>query len=182
MSWNCAIYTTTHDGRDLKNVDARLDLLDEFYHLHHRALEAWTENALNDHGRCLIIDCHSYPSKPLPCNQDQTLPRPEICIGTCPPDTSANLVSAAVITFDQWGYEVLVDKPYAGSIVPIKYLESEPKVSSIMIEVNRRLYMNEITGERNANFEKIRAQLGESLRAIVTDWEREVSVSEEQSV
>ena len=32
-------------------------------------------------GRALIIDCHSFPTKPLPF-EDSALYRPEICVGT----------------------------------------------------------------------------------------------------
>ena len=36
---------------------------------------------------------------------------------------------------------VTIDCPYSGTIVPLRYLGVEPAVSSIMIEVNRRLYL-----------------------------------------
>ncbi len=33
-------------------------------------------------GKSLIIDCHSFPEKPFPYEEDQSLERPDICIGT----------------------------------------------------------------------------------------------------
>jgi N-formylglutamate amidohydrolase len=40
------------------------------------------------------------------------------------------------------GYEVAINSPYSGTIVPLKHYYKEPRVSSVMIEVNRRLYSN----------------------------------------
>ena len=44
----------------------RQELLDQFYHPHHRKLEEIVEQAFEQHDRCLIIDSHSFPSKALP--------------------------------------------------------------------------------------------------------------------
>ena len=36
-----------------------------------------------------------------------------------------------------------LDRPYAGSTVPLEFLDTESRVLSIMIEVNRRLYLRD---------------------------------------
>ena len=41
-----------------------------------------------------------------------------------------------------FGLTVLVDRPFAGALVPAKHYRSQHRVSSIMIEVNRRFYMD----------------------------------------
>ena len=45
------------------------------------------------------------------------------------------------ITFKSTGYTVKVNEPFAGSIVPLKYL-NDNRVQSVMIELNRRIYDN----------------------------------------
>jgi N-formylglutamate amidohydrolase len=40
------------------------------------------------------------------------------------------------------GYSVEINAPYQGTIVPAKHYKKDPNVHSIMIEVNRRLYMD----------------------------------------
>jgi N-formylglutamate amidohydrolase len=54
--------------------------------------------------------------------------------------------------FEEAGFSVAVDWPYAGTIVPLEYYGVEPRVSSMMVEVNRKLYMNESTGEKREMF------------------------------
>ena len=43
--------------------------------------------------------------------------------------------------FKKQGYEVEINSPFSGAIVPEKYYQCERRVISIMIEINRQLYM-----------------------------------------
>ncbi len=52
------------------------------------------------------------------------------------------------------GYHPRVNTPYSGAITPIKYYGKDRRVVSVMVEVNRKLYMNEKTGEKTKDFEK----------------------------
>ena len=47
-----------------------------------------------------------------------------------------------------------IDTPYSGSIVPMEYYQKDKRVSSIMLEVNRRLYLNEPTNEKSEGYNK----------------------------
>ena len=134
------VYTHTSDGevlRDISDAD-RLALINTYYHPHHTALTRMVDNCLEQHGRCLIIDCHSFPAQPLPYEKDMN--RPDICIGTDAYHTSAQLKDCLSKAFEASGYHVTIDSPFSGSIVPLKHYHLDPRVSSIMIEVNRSLY------------------------------------------
>jgi N-formylglutamate deformylase len=87
-----AVYTRTSQGLRLRDkaeaARAREALLARYYRPHHAALEAATAAALAVHGRCLIVDCHSFPSRPLPyelkasADRWKVVHRPAVCIGT----------------------------------------------------------------------------------------------------
>jgi N-formylglutamate deformylase len=64
------------------------------------------------------------------------------------------------------GYEVKVNDPYKG--VELVRAFSDPKAGrhSLQIEVNRRLYMDERTRERNAGFATLQANLDRLLHAV----------------
>ena len=51
--------------REAPSPSVRQELLDQFYHPHHRKLEEIVDQALEKHDRCLSIDSHSFPSKAL---------------------------------------------------------------------------------------------------------------------
>jgi N-formylglutamate deformylase len=155
-----AVYTRTADGRPLRaaaDVTDRERLLAEWYDPHHRRLTDAVERALNHHGHCLIIDCHSFPSVPLPCDLDSSVPRPAICIGTDSFHTPPGLVAAAIGFCERRQLTVAVDEPFAGSIVPNRWYRTDPRVLSVMVEVNRALYMDESNGEKLPDFDSCAA-------------------------
>ena len=53
------------------------------------------------------------------------------------------------------GMTVKRNSPFAGTMVPMKYYRKDKRVTSVMIEVNRRLYMDEVTGEKLPGFEAV---------------------------
>lgn len=135
-----AVYTHTADGealRDISGVD-RLALIDTYYHPHHNSLTRIVDDSLEQHGQCLIIDCHSFPAQPLPYETDSK--RPDVCIGTDAFHTSAELLNSLTEAFTALGYVVAIDSPFSGTIVPLKHYHKDRRVLSAMIEVNRSLY------------------------------------------
>lgn len=167
-----AVYTRTHDGKELKTTAARSALMTAYYYPHHLQMEQWVQTQLKVSERCLIIDCHSFPSSPLPCDQDQHANRPDICLGTADPHTPQYLLKAAKKAFEDLGYNVSVDQPYAGTIVPLKWYGKDSRVGSIMVEVNRRLYMDEEKGDQNSGCGRTKADLITCLGIIVKSWEK----------
>ncbi len=107
----------------------------------------------------LIIDCHSFPAIPLPYESNQSPDRPDICIGTDDFHTPKALTNQFVDLFKQRGYSVAINRPFSGSVVPGVYYQKNENVQSIMIEINRRLYMNEKTEEKSSNYTKVKSDL-----------------------
>ena len=134
------VYTHTAAGEALRAISEidRLALINSYYHPHHSVLTRMVDECLEQHSRCLIIDCHSFPAQPLPYESD--LNRPEICIGTDPYHTSTSLKDCLSTVFKALGYDVAIDSPFSGTIVPLKHYHKDQRVASVMIEVNRSLY------------------------------------------
>ncbi len=156
------IYTRTSDGQKLRHTPTQEEhaaLIERYYHTHHHNLESRVSDCLNACGHCLIIDGHSFPSVALPYELDQSVDRPDICIGTDEFHTPAWLRDMVCEEFEKIGYSTAVNKPFAGTIVPIIYYQKQPSVMSIMVEVNRRLYMDESTGLKNHEFYSIKQHI-----------------------
>ena len=162
------VYTRTASGRDLRRTlhPQETRSLVSLYEAHHQALLREVENELADHGNALIIDCHSFPSHPLPCDRDQCLPRPEFCIGTDSFHTPEALAQLTALNLKKLGYRVRMNRPYQGTLVPMAFFKKDRRVASMMIEVNRRLYMDEMTGLKTSAFDSIREQIGSLLSSI----------------
>ncbi len=106
----------------------------------------------------LLIDCHSFSALPNLLNSNP--PDIDICIGynddeTCPNEV---IIETIVQHFKSMGYRVGINQPFSNSktfAVPVKY-------HTIMIEVNKRLYMNENTLEQTQGF----ATLSKDIQAL----------------
>lgn len=157
-----AVYVRAHSGSALRHPLSETDrsqLLSDWYTPHHETLTRKVDTALTRFGKCLIVDCHSFASKPLPHESDQLPDRPQFCIGTDAFHTPAQLGNNLVGALIREGFTTKKDSPFKGALVPLQFYEKDKRVSAVMIEVNRNLYMNEVTGEKKSRFNEIAAVL-----------------------
>jgi N-formylglutamate amidohydrolase len=151
----------THmDNGDLMRVvgsGLRERIKSEFYHPHHRALEGHISELLYKYGHVTVIDCHSFPDIPLTRDLNQDMPRPDFCLGTDDFHTPKELYLPVQDFLTSLGYKVLINNPYAGTIIPMKYYQTDKNVKGLMIEVNRMLYMTNSDGvvSKTPSFDKI---------------------------
>jgi len=151
-----AIYSKTHSGMPLKDAERnREELLDRYYKLHHEILTERVAQSLSATGQALIIDCHSFPQYPLAYEFNQSPLRPQICIGTDEFHTPQRLIRVLTEVFSAAGFNVGMNKPFAGSIVPLQHYQNTSEVSSVMIEIRRDTYMDEATGLISDKFEDV---------------------------
>ncbi|NNM67765.1 MAG: N-formylglutamate amidohydrolase [Spirochaetales bacterium] len=135
-------YTQTDDGISFRQEGVwKQRVYQEFYVPHHQRLEASVSQRLDDGGQCLILDGHSFSSVPFLREEDQNSDRPDICLGTLSFHTPQWLIDSAIEIFTQANLSVALNRPYTGSLVPGKFLDKDPRVFSLMIEINRRLYL-----------------------------------------
>jgi N-formylglutamate amidohydrolase len=148
------LYESFDDGSLLRKVSPALRsrIIRDYYWKHHNALLEEVDKQLKNDGSCLIVDCHSYPSKPLIRDLDQTAARPDFNIGTDNYHTPQNLIDASIVYLEQRGFSIGVDWPYKGTIVPLEHYQKNKKVHSIMLEVNRELYLNEPSNEKSDKY------------------------------
>ena len=153
-------YTKTAHGETLRIFEEgeREEIIEQYYRPHHQALTDAVAKELEEHGRSLVVDCHSFPNEPLQCNLSQKIPRPDICIGTDLYHTPEALIGFTKEHFISCGYTVNIDDPFAGTLIPMEYYQTDKRVKGIMIEVNRNLYQD--------NFERVKQNIQDWLREI----------------
>lgn len=80
--------------------------------------------------------------------------------------TRPSLAESFPDAFTAAGFTVTVNAPYKGCIIPGKHYDKTKKVSGIMIELNRSLYMGETTDDKKLWFTNlcrtVRVALGTS--------------------
>lgn len=164
------IYLKTSKGHDLRKTLSEQDrdkLIERFYKPYHKAIEQETAYMLERFGKCLVIDCHSFSSKPLPHEPNQEQDRPDICLGTDTFHTPDKVTETMEASFRKAGLTSKRNIPFEGTYVPLKYLNNNARVSSIMVEVNRKLYMDEATGEKNGDFLRIKEIIDNTVKSLL---------------
>ena len=129
-------YTHTINGDVLRKENPLLkELIYKSYYLkHHEILTTLVENKLALFGKAIIIDCHTFNGK---LHQDNSNTMPEICIGTNSYHTTTKLIVEVETVFNE--YKIGINYPFSNTIVPQKFLNNNPNVQSIMIEINQNM-------------------------------------------
>ena len=160
-------YTRTSYGTKLRDVSSKEKVLikSTIYAEYNKKLETLVEEELYVQGSALIIDCHSFPNEFL-AQHDESDKRPDICLGTDSFHTPVELMEQLRDYFEQKGLSVAINEPFAGTMVPLKFYGKDRRVKSIMIEVNRKLYLEE-NFEKNNNFNSLKQLIHDALKDVI---------------
>jgi len=136
-------YTNGYDGSELRSLDAewKEKVYRDYYLKHHELFFTKAKTKLESYGVVHIIDCHSF-NEHLSIYSNEKQVSPDICIGTDAFHTPNYLLNYTVNYFQNLGYSVELNYPYAGCIIPKPYFKVNRNVKGIMIEINKRLYMD----------------------------------------
>ena len=72
--------------------------------------------------------------------------------------------------FDNLGYSCGLNWPYNGSIVPINHYHKNINVKTIMLEVNRNLYLNEPSNNKSDNFIKTKKIVSDYIQILKSEF------------
>ncbi|MFJ4624046.1 N-formylglutamate amidohydrolase [Streptomyces sp. NPDC088812] len=162
-----AVYTrTTHKERLRPDGYNGRALVEEYFEPYAAAMTDAVAERLAAVGRAVVVDVHSYPTERLPYELHGDGPRPPVCLGSDGFHTPAELLSRAERAFAGFG-GTGVDSPFAGTYVPLEYYGKDARVSALMIEVRRDVYMTEPGGPADGpGLDQLAGALAELLDAV----------------
>jgi N-formylglutamate amidohydrolase len=151
--------------REPLSLVAALERINRLYTPYHDTLKALLAEARQAFGLAVLIDCHSMPSNPI---AEHGGGRPDFVLGdrygtSC----SGELTRAAAQALKAHGYVVALNKPYAGGYITEHYGKPHTGLHALQVEINRALYMNELTFDKSAGFDQIRGDLEKMARAVM---------------
>jgi len=163
------IYENRDNGTPLRIIKPamRTRIIEEFYNPHHQRLYKAVEDQLRQSGQAFILDCHSFPNIPFKRDLNQNLNRPDFNIGTDEFHTSSNLLEVAKQFFIDRNFSVGINTPYSGTIVPMKFYQKNKNVQSLMLEINRRLYLNDNTNRKSGDYPIVKETVQEFISDLV---------------
>jgi N-formylglutamate amidohydrolase len=165
------LYEKTDDGETMRIVsnELRNKILNQYYFKHHSKLDDAVKKQLKLNNRALILDCHSFPDIPMKRSQHKVVPRPDFNIGTDKFHTSKKLIDISVKFFEERNFTLGIDQPFSGSIVPMEYYKKNKNVESIMLEINRKLYLKKGTNEKSENYRETKKVVQEYIKLIKSE-------------
>lgn len=131
--------------------------VEQLYIPFHAALCDLIEATRHRFGYAILLDCHSMPSASMaPAGG----PRPDIVLG----DRFGASADCRITRFLKdalcgLGYEVHMNRPYAGGYITEHYGRPTRDVHAVQIEINRGLYLDELTMRPTAAFDELQRDL-----------------------
>ena len=143
-----AIYT--HLPGDVRyretTASRREEILKNVYDSHHARLDEVSQNIVRHAGSCLIIDLHSYSNQLVNAIFGPTEQQPDICLGYDDDWFDTDDITKLKTFIESLGYSCAINHPYAGAMVPNwAYHTRDPRIRSVMLEINRRVYLDDST-------------------------------------
>jgi len=156
------------------SVAAVQSRIDRIYAPYHRELAAQRSLLRERFGFVWHIDWHSMKSRGNAMTPDgEGALRPDMVVGDLEGRSAdPRLVDLVVAQLRGAGYRVTVNDPYKGATIVRRYGDPSHGCSTIQIEVNRALYLDEPRVERTADFGKLRQSLDSLMHALAAEVRR----------
>lgn len=134
-----------------KEVEKRME---KVYDVYHKRLRKLIDDITKKFGFCLVLDCHSMPSKI--CSIISESPKISICLGNLFEQSCPNKISFFVENeFSKREYYVSKNRPYSGAYITFNYCEPRKRAYTLQLEINREIYADEKNITKNADFQKV---------------------------
>ena len=113
----------------------------------------------------LHMDLHSMPSVPKDYHNDTGEVRKDFVICNREDETSSReLIELLSKSLQAQGFSVSINWPYLGGEVVKRFSNPSEHKHSIMVEINRKLYMNEKTREKSADYQEFKSKLESAIQ------------------
>ncbi len=137
---------------------------------YHAMLRELRNRLLERHGRLWHIDWHSMKSVGNAMTPDGPgAERADFVVGDLHGRSAGPEVTGLVVErLESMGYRVAVNDPYAGGKIVREMGDPPGRVHSLQIEMNRRLYLDELRVEKTRGYETLRRDLALFSEALVS--------------
>ncbi|MBB3350652.1 N-formylglutamate deformylase [Rhizobium sp. BK049] len=151
-------------------VQEGLDRVEAVYKPYHAALRRLIARTHVQFGFGVLIDCHSMPGNVRVAG---CAGRPDFIIGDrYGTSASAELSRAAIAILEEMGFAAIRNKPYAGGFITEHYGRPSRGLHALQIEVNRAIYVDEVTLEKREDFAAVADAVAAFMRQMADHVEK----------
>lgn len=151
-------------------VQEGLERVESVYKPYHFALRRLIARTHVQFGFGVLIDCHSMPGNVRVAGSNA---RPDFIIGDrYGTSASAELSRTAIGILEEMGFAAIRNKPYAGGFITEHYGRPSRGLHALQIEVNRSIYVDEVTLEKRPDFDTVVTAITSFMRQIADHVEK----------
>ena len=145
-------------------INARLD---RYYRPYHRELQAIVDRMHEAYGFYYNLSCHCMSAVGAPTHADAGQERMDFCIGNLKGTTSSTeFIEFVAETIRATGFTCSVNTPYSGGELNRRYGTTDGTRDSLMIEINKKTFMDVKTFRKSDGFDAIQAVARKVLEAV----------------
>ena len=141
--------------------------LDGYYRPYHRELASVMNRMLTAHGFYYNLSCHCMSAVGAPTHADAGKERMDFCLGNLRGTSSTtDFIEFVAEVIRAQGFTCSVNTPYTGGELNRLYGKADGKQESIMVEINKRTFMDVKTFRKNDGFEAVQRVARAVLQAV----------------
>ena len=149
-----------YDG--LLSYEEAMERIENVYEPYHKRLKQLIDRCVRKFGFCFVVDCHSMPS--MICSIMNESKMLDFCIcnlfdESCPSEVSQKLYES----LENPDFRVEFNRPYAGAFITFNYCQPRKRIYTLQIEINRSLYMDEQSYQKNKQFQTVANHISHSI-------------------
>jgi N-formylglutamate amidohydrolase len=143
------------------------DRLNRYHRPYHEELKSIIDRTKAAYGFVYHLSCHCMSAIGAPTHTDPGQERPDFCLGDMNgKSASSEFIEAVAESIRQKGFTCTINKPYTGGELNRRYGDPKNGVESIMVEINKKRFMDVKTFRKTDGFAEIKAAANSALRAL----------------
>ncbi len=151
LIWRSTTDNRAAIARPLPKAELERRLL-AYYRPYHDRLDELVRDRLARHGFVIVVSGHSMPSRGRDGHDDPGRERADVVPGTRQQTTAAPaVIEVAERVAARFHFGIAHDEPYRGGHTTVRYGRPTTGIHAIQIELNRKLYMDELTLSKKPN-------------------------------
>ena len=141
--------------------------LDRYFHPYHRELASVMDRMLTAHGFYYQLSCHCMSAVGAPTHADAGKERMDFCLGNLRgASSSEDFIEFIAEVIRAQGFTCSVNMPYTGGELNRRYGKPDGNQESVMIEINKKKFMDVSSFKKNEGFDAIQKVAGAVLAAV----------------
>lgn len=141
--------------------------LNRYHRPYHRELKSIIDRVRSSYGFVYHLSCHCMSAIGAPTHPDAGEERPDFCLGNISETSASGKFTEAVAeTIRAQGYSCTINHPYPGGEINRRYGDPAGGVESIMVEINKKRFMDVKTFRKNDGFDSIKTAANAVLAAL----------------